>query len=473
MTVLHLCASLTQTTRNMTQQLILTPKARQRLYALLAERKLRKARQADIQLELARTNWLQQARPNQLLPTDPADWVYWLILAGRGFGKTRTGAETMRLWNKQGAQYSNLIGATADDARDIMIEGESGILACCPKHDRPVYKRGERKLVWPNGAVSLVFTADEPERLRGKQHEKLWADELAAWRYAEAWDQAMFGLRLGSNPQAIITTTPKPTKIIRELAADEGTVLTTGSTYDNRSNLAPSFFKKIISKYEGTRLGRQELNAEILDDNPNALWKRSIIDDLRLDAVPGGVDLVRIVVGVDPAVTSNEDSDLTGIVVAAKGSDGHFYVLADYSLIETPLGWARKVSYAYEEHNADRCIGEVNNGGDLVERNVRVENPNISYKEVRASRGKSIRAEPVAALYEKGLVHHVGAFGHLEDQMCDFDPLVALKSPDRMDALVWAITELADISMTGLIDHYSRAVKEAAEEESWAKRLMS
>lgn len=449
-------------------QLIIPASARTRLHALLAERNKRKKSKAEIQLELARTNWTQQARPNQLLPE--GDWAYWLILAGRGFGKTRTGAETMRQWNSQGFQYCNLIGATVDDARDIMIEGESGILACCPKHDRPVYKRGERKLVWPNGAVSLIFTADEPERLRGKQHEKLWADELAAWRYAESWDQAMFGLRLGQDPQAVITTTPKPTKIIRELAADEGTIVTTGTTYDNQANLAPRFFKKIITKYEGTRLGRQELNAEVLDDNPNALWQRSRIDELRLPAVPGGVDLVRIVVGVDPAVTSNEDSDLTGIVVAAKGSDGHFYVLDDLSLIETPLGWARKVSYAYHEHGADRVIGEVNNGGDLVERNIRVEDPNVSYKEVRASRGKSIRAEPVAAMYEKGLVHHIGSFGMLEDQMCDFDPLVALKSPDRMDALVWAITELADISMTGLIDHYAREVKAVQEEKDRGRK---
>lgn len=383
------------------------------------------------------SDWEIWARPSQLAPQ--WDWRTWLICAGRGFGKTRTGAEWVR---EQVKKYPlvNLIGATADDCRDIMIEGESGILAICPPSERPEYKPSRRCLVWPNGAKSLIFTADEPERLRGKQHMKLWMDELAAWRYVESFDQAMFGLRLGDNPQSVVTTTPRPTKIIRNLAADPTTHVTKGSTYDNRANLAPAFFQEIIKKYEGTRLGRQELNAEILEDNPNALWKRERIDELRVQHVP---DLVRVVVGVDPAVTSNESSDETGIVVAGVDKDGDGYVFGDSSLIASPDGWARIACRVYKEHEADRLVAEVNNGGDLVEMVMRTVDPHISFKKVHASRGKAKRAEPIAALYEQGRVHHVGSFPKLEDQMCAYDPLDENgDSPDRMDALVWALTEL-------------------------------
>ena len=388
------------------------------------------------------SDWGFWGRPDQLLP--PGDWVTWLILAGRGWGKTRVGAETVREWVKTNA-FVNLIGATADDARDIMIEGESGILAICPRWERPLYKKSERKLLWPNGATSLIFTADEPERLRGKQHAKLWADELAAWRYPEAWDQAALGLRLGAKPQAVVTTTPRPTALVKALLADPGTLPTRGSTYDNKQNLAGAFLAKIITKYEGTRLGRQELNAEILDDNPGALWKRAQIDDTRVARAP---QLVRIVVGVDPAVTSKEDSDLTGIVAAGVDDQHppHFYVLEDASLTDSPMGWARQVVQTFTLQEADRVVAEVNNGGDLVEAVVRSVDPNIPYTAVHATRGKAVRAEPIAALYEQGRVHHVGAFPQLEDQMCDWDPLTSTKSPDRMDALVWAMTELSSES---------------------------
>jgi phage terminase large subunit-like protein len=387
-------------------------------------------------------DWEIWARPEQLIPL--GDWRTWLILAGRGFGKTRTGAETVREWIKK-YKLVNLIAATADDARDIMIEGESGILAVCPKGERPLYKVSKRQLEWPNGAKSLIFTADEPERLRGKQHMKLWMDELASWRYAESFDQAMFGLRLGDNPQSVVTTTPRPTKIIRDLARDPTSFVTRGSTYDNRANLAPAFFAEIIKKYEGTRLGRQELNAEILEDNPNALWKRSRIDELRLHKAP--TDMRRIVVGVDPAVTSNEKSNETGIIIAgmARGTDGidHAYVLEDSSLVASPDAWARKAVYDYHHFGADRIIGETNNGGDLIEVVIRTIDKNVAYKKVTASRGKAKRAEPIAALYEQGRVHHVGSFPKLEDQMCQYDPQDdSGDSPDRMDALVWALTEL-------------------------------
>ena len=389
------------------------------------------------EIERRRFDWGRHARPNQKIP-EGDDWYIWLILAGRGFGKTRTGAETVRQWIKR-YPFTNLIGATSDDARTIMVEGESGILAVCPRGERPEYKAHKRELHWPNGAKSLIFSADEPERLRGKQHMKLWADELAAWRYPDSWDQAMFGLRLGNNPQAVVTTTPRPTKIIREIAASESTRISTGTTYDNRSNLAPAFFNKIITKYEGTRLGRQELNAEILGDNPNALWSRDQIDLTRINYLP---ELKRIVVAIDPAVTSNENSDLSGIVVCGRGFDDHGYVLDDLSLIASPDAWATKAILGYRQWTADRIVAEVNNGGDLVESVIRTVDPNVPYKAVRASRGKTIRAEPVAAMYEQGKMHHVGAFPELEDEMCDFDPLTALKSPDRMDAMVWGMTEL-------------------------------
>jgi len=365
-----------------------------------------------------------------------------MLKAGRGFGKTRVGAEMVRAWVKDFDRV-NLIGATVDDARDIMIEGESGVLDICPRDERPIYRKQERKLLWPNGAISLVFTADEPERLRGKQHEKLWMDELASWRYAEeSFDQAMLGLRLGRNPQAVITTTPRPTKIIKRLISDQACVVTNGSTYENRANLAPAFLGTIIKRYEGTRLGRQEILAEILDDNPGALGTRAMIEEGRLAKAPDPGTLSRIVVAVDPAVTSGEESAETGIVVAGESWDG-FYVLADLTLRASPRRWAAAAVGAYHDWGADRIVGEVNNGGDMIEALLRNVDPNVSYRSLRATRGKAIRAEPIAALYEQDRVHHVGAFPELEDQLCEWVP--GDDSPDRLDALVWALTELTEI----------------------------
>ena len=370
------------------------------------------------------------------------DWTFWLILAGRGFGKTRTGAETVRRWVKTGKfPLINLIGATLDDARDIMITGESGILAICPRDERPRYV--DRELRWPNGAKSLIFTADEPERLRGKQHQKLWLDEVGAWRYAESFTQAMFGLRLGELPQAVITTTPRPTKTLLEIMRDPATALTTGTTYENQDNLAPSFFNSIIRKYEGTRIGRQEINAEMLEDMPGALWKRGDIDALRVKVAP---EMRRIVVSIDPAVSTKENSDNTGIVAAGLGIDGHGYVLEDCSGKYTPAEWGSIAVSLYRKWGADRIIAEQNNGGDLVESNIRTVDTNVSYKSVHASRGKVTRAEPISALYEQKRVHHVGNQPELEDEMClftsDYDRKNMGYSPDRLDAMVWAITEL-------------------------------
>jgi phage terminase large subunit-like protein len=372
-----------------------------------------------------------------------------LILAGRGFGKTRCGAEAVRGWVKTFARV-NIIGPTFDDVRDICIEGESGILQICPRSERPRFVSSRHLLEWPNGATSLLFSADEPERLRGKQHEKLWADELASWRNPESWDQAMFGLRLGANPQSVVTTTPRPSAIIKALVRDPHTVVTKGSSYENRANLAPAFLDKIITKYEGTRLGRQELLAELLEDREGALFTQALIDAARVDKAP---QLIRVVVAVDPAVTSNKDSDETGIVAA--GVDGrkpaHFYALDDESLQASPQKWARKAVALFHRRGADRVVAEVNQGGDLVEATIRNVDPNIAYRAVHATRGKAVRAEPISALYEQGRVHHVGSFGELEDQMCDYVPGESA-SPDRMDALVWAVTELSAASGNEFLD---------------------
>lgn len=402
----------------------------------------------EAQAELAR-HWPFWARPDQLPPS--GDWTYWLILAGRGWGKTRTGAETVREWVKT-CDMVNLIGATVDDARDIMIEGESGILAVSSAADRPEYRKSERKLLWPNGAVSLIFTADEPERLRGKQHKKIWADEMAAWRYQEAWDQAKFGLRLGERPQAIITTTPRPVRNVKQLLTDKATHVTRGTTYDNRSNLAPTFFAEIVKRYEGTRLGRQELNAEVLTDTPGALWSREAISHVLPSQRP---KMQRIVVAIDPPTTSHEGSNECGIVAAGLGSDDHGYVLADRSAVMSPKEWAKTAVQTYLELEADRIVVEVNQGGEMVAAVIRAENPNVPVIEVRASRGKYVRAEPISALYAQGRVHHCGMFEALEDQMCGFTPdfdRSANGSPDRMDALVWAMTDL----FPSMIDHGDR-----------------
>jgi phage terminase large subunit-like protein len=383
-------------------------------------------------------DWQMWARGNQLIPS--GEWFVWLLLAGRGFGKTRTGAETVRVWSKQHT-YVNLIAPTADDARDVMVEGESGILSVCPAHERPHYQPSKRRLVWPNGAISQIFTADEPERLRGKQHMKLWADELCAWRYPEAWDMAMLGLRLGPNPQALVTTTPKPIRLIKELLADERTFVTRGKTQENKRNLAPKFLEQIIKKYEGTRLGRQELDGEVLDDNPGALFKRANIDEYRVKKMP--CEMRRIVIGLDPFVSNDPKSDEAGIVAVCEGDDGHAYVLHDFSLNGITEDWGATTVRQYHALAADCVVAEVNNGGDLVINTMRVLDPNINAKKVTASRGKAVRAEPVAALYEQGRVHHVGCLPTLEDQMCDWNPAdKTAKSPDRMDALVWALTEL-------------------------------
>src|SRR6516162_5179115 len=403
-------------------------------------------------VEALENSWLALARPNQLPP--PGDWwQIWLLLAGRGFGKTRTLAEWVCEQAASG-QVSRiaLVAATAADARDVLVEGESGILAVAPAWFWPIYEPSKRRLTWPNGAIATTFSAEEPDRLRGPQHDAAVCDELASWSRPEPWDMLQFGLRLGRNPRCLVATTPRPTKLIRDLLAREGrdVAVTRGSTYENRANLAPGFFNQKIRKYEGTRLGRQELNAELLEDTPGALWSHGIIDAARQAAAP---NLARVVVAIDPAATSGEDADETGIVVVGRDHQGHGYVLADISGRYQPLEWAKIAITAYRTHHADRIVAEVNNGGEMVENTLRMVDPNIPFTAVRASRGKVTRAEPVSALYEQGRVHHVGTFPQLEDQMTsftsDFDRQSAGYSPDRVDALVWAVTDLMLAEMKG------------------------
>ena len=342
-------------------------------------------------------DWRFWARPSQLPPQ--GRWRVWLLLAGRGFGKTRTGAELVRSRvAARSARRLALIAPTAADARDVMVEGESGILAISPRWDRPRWEPSRRRLTWPNGAIATFYSADEPERLRGPQHDAAWCDELASWRYPEAWDMLMFGLRLGEDPRVVVTTTPRPTSLVRTLIEDPRVIVTRGSTYENRPHLAPQFLDQIIRRYQGTRLGRQEIDAEILDDMPGGLWNRGVIEAARARSAPS---MIRIVVAIDPAATSSETADETGIIVAGRDRTGHGWVLADLSGRYRPAEWAKAAIAAYRAHRADRIVAEVNNGGEMVEATLRVIDPNLPVTAVRASRGKVSRAEPVAALYSK------------------------------------------------------------------------
>lgn len=388
----------------------------------------------------AKYRWRLWARPEQIQPKKPH--VYWIYLAGRGAGKTRAGAEWIRHYAKQCPRLS-LIGATTDDVRDIMVEGESGILATSPPWFRPEYQPWKRRVVWPNGSIARIYTAHEPERLRGHQHERVWADELCAWRHDRmAWDMMVMGLRLG-RPGVFVSTTPKPRPLLKELLKNPSTVVTRGTSYDNIKNLAPVFISEVLEAYKGTRLGRQEIDGELIEDNPGALWRRDDIEASRISQAPA---LVRIVVGVDPATTSKASSNSTGIVVAAKGADGHYYVLDDSTVRSTPAGWGKAVVAAYERHKADRIVAEGNQGGEMVSSTIATVQAGLPVKIVHATQGKRTRAEPISSLYEQGKVHHVGTFPYLEDEMCQWDPTDTeggkQDSPDRVDALVWALTEL-------------------------------
>lgn len=408
-------------------------------------------------LEELQHTWEFWARPQQLEPAGK-DWNTWFINAGRGFGKTRAGVEWVRQKVKKGHKRIAAVAATNSDIERVMVKGESGFLNVCWKGDKtirgadmgfPEYSPTKRALTWANGAQVQFFSAEEPERLRGPQFEFAWCDELAAWnKDMDTWDMLQFCMRLGKHPRIMITTTPKPTKLVRKILKDPKTIITTGSTFDNADNLASTYLTAVKASYEGTRLGKQELYAEVLEEAEGALWTTEMLDSCQVDRadVP---DLNRIVVAIDPAITANAESDMTGIVVAGIDVNGIVYVLGDYTEKLSPQGWASKAISLYNQWEADRIVAEKNQGGEMVRRTLEVEDETVPIKLVHASRGKMARAEPVSALYERGLVKHVrnpedGAnLEELETQMRTWEPLGSIGSPDRLDALVWAVTNLA------------------------------
>jgi len=407
-------------------------------------------------VEELKHTWSFWARDEQLEPE--GDWNTWFVNAGRGFGKTRAGVEWVREQVKRGAKRIAAVAATNSDIERVMVKGESGFLNVCWKGDK-TYKGGKmgypewsptkRTLSWENGAQVQFFSAEEPERLRGPQFELAWCDELAAWnKDQDTWAMLQFCMRLGKHPRIMVTTTPKPTKLVREILKNPTTHTTTGSTFDNAANLAGTYLKAVKEQYEGTRLGRQELYAEVLEEAEGALWTTDMLDkaSIKHEDLP---HLNRIVVSIDPAVTANAESDMTGIVVAGIDVNGVAYVLGDYTERLSPQGWASKAISLYHQYSADRIVAERNQGGEMVRRTLEVEDETVPIKLVHASRGKYARAEPVSALYERSLVKHVvnppdgASLNELETQMRTWEPLGSIGSPDRLDACVWALTDLS------------------------------
>lgn len=386
--------------------------------------------------------WSWWARAKQAPPD--GDWTTWLLIGGRGSGKTRAGAEWVRLMALADPPVSPiaLVGETMAEARAVMVEGVSGLLAIHPHAQRPHFDAGRHLLTWPNGAQAMLLPANDPERFRGPQFAAAWSDELAKWPNAEAaWDMLQFALRLGQKPRQIVTTTPRPTRLLKRLMAEPGTVKTVMPTSDNAQNLAPQFLSAVVGRYAGTALGRQELEGEFIEDLPGALWTRSAIEAARIETVP---DLGRIVVAVDPPVTGHARSDACGIIVAGRAGE-MAVVLADRTVQGVgPLTWASIAVAAFHEFEADCIVAEVNQGGDLVGAMIAQSGGMVPVRQVRATRGKWVRAEPVAALYARGRVRHAEPFPELEDEMCAFgaDGVADGHSPDRVDALVWAITDL-------------------------------
>jgi phage terminase large subunit-like protein len=399
-----------------------------------------------------------RARDKQRPPE--GDWLVWLIRSGRGFGKTRTGAEWIKWMAEHGprnAQYA-LVGETAADVRDIMIEGPSGLLAICPPWFAPLYEPSKRRLTWPNGVKGLCYSAEEPGYFRGPQFHGAWCDEFAKWKKIDiCWDNLQFGMRLISAddpnfiPRTCITTTPLPLPIIKDLIRDPDTVVINGSMYENAAHLAKSFIANIRKKFEGTRFGSQEIHGAILEDAPGALWSTEVLENNRVRLVDENKplpDMIRIVVAVDPSVADpndtrrKDDSGLAeaGIMIGGLGDDWHGYLLADLTLKAHPNDWGRAAIDGYLDHGSDLLVAEVNNGGALVEALIHSIDGSINYKEVHASRGKQIRAEPISSLYAQGRIHHVGGFPACEEELCTWVP--GMKSPNRLDALVWLFTEL-------------------------------
>jgi phage terminase large subunit-like protein len=430
---------------------------------------------SEVELDRLRTDWPTFARADQLPPGFAAapgrrarfvggapDWTAWLVLGGRGAGKTRTGAEWVRAMSAGVEGFATvpagriaLVAETMADVRDVMVEGVSGLLSVHPRRERPRWEPSRRRLLWPNGAVATAFSAEDPESLRGPQFDAAWLDELAKWRLAqETWDMLQFALRLGPRPRQIVTTTPRPVPLIKRLLADPAAVVTRAATRANALNLAPAFLDTIVSRYAGTRLGRQELDGEMVEERPDALWSRAALEAIRIDEAP---PLARVVVAVDPPASSSRRADSCGIVAAGIDRDGLVFVLADATLQGVrPSAWAEVALALFHRLEADMLVVETNQGGEMAEAVLREADPSVPVRPVRATRGKYLRAEPVAQLYEQGRVRHVGPFPRLEDEMCDFGAakgpggrggggyqLSSGRSPDRLDALVWAITTLA------------------------------
>lgn len=410
------------------------------------------ARKSGQQLVELNYDWIGNwARPDQQPPQfDNPEWLTWLILAGRGSGKTRAGAEWVRLrvfgrWpvGAEPARRVALVGPTLGEVRSVMVEGVSGLLEVHPDYERPDFEPSLKRLVWPNGAMAQLFSAEEPDSLRGPQFDAAWLDEAAKWRYGlETWRMLQFGLRLGECPRQVVTTTPKPGPLLRELMSGRTTCVTRARTQDNAEYLSAPFLDAIVSRYAGTRLGRQELDAEILEDNPHALWQRDQIDRCRISKLP---ELYRVVVAVDPPATNTPGTSACGIVCAGVDGTGRAVVLDDATLDRArPLEWAREAVRLYDKYEADRLVAEVNQGGDMVETILRQIEASLPVRKVRATRGKHVRAEPVAALYEQGRVSHLGTLPELEDVLCTYDPADGAdgEGQDRLDALVWALTDL-------------------------------
>jgi phage terminase large subunit-like protein len=398
-------------------------------------------------------DWLIWARDDQLPPVLTelgAPWHTWLVLGGRGAGKTRTGAEWVRaqalatpsLADRRAMRIA-LLGETIAQVRSVMVEGLSGLMAVHAPAERPVLEAARNQIAWANGTIAQMFAADDPESLRGPQFDAAWCDELAKWRRPErAWDNLQFALRLGELPQVVVTTTPRPIPLLNQIRGDAATATSRSRTADNARHLAPAFLAEMQRRYGGTPIGRQELDGEIVEERLHGIWQRPWLEQHRVTSRP---ELTRIVVAVDPPVSSNAGSDSCGIVAAGLGIDGRAYVLADRTIQgRDPATWARAAVAAYQDLEADCIVAETNQGGDLVVNVFRTVDAAVPVKKVYATRGKWLRAEPVATLYAEGRVSHVGTFVELERQMCDFgaDGLSNGRSPDRLDALVWALTEL-------------------------------
>lgn len=406
------------------------------------------------------TNWHLLAQPHQIAPDvapNGKPWLTWLLIGGRGAGKTRAGAEWVRAQALGTAPFASevatriaLVGETEHDVREVMIEGVSGILAVHRRDERPVWLPSRKRLEWSNGAVAQAFSADDPESLRGPQFCCAWSDEMAKWRYAEqAFDMLQFGLRLGSQPRQLITTTPRPTALLKRLMCDPSSVTSRAGTIANAFHLAPTFLQGVMDRYAGTRMGRQELDGEIIDDRPDALWSRALLETCRVTEAP---PLQRIVVAVDPPASASKRADSCGIVAAGISDGGIVYVIADDTVsAASPAAWAMKAIALWRRVEADALVVEINQGGDMVIAVMHEMDASVPVTPVRALRAKWLRAEPVATLYEQGRVKHASFFAALEDEMCDFasNGLSSGRSPDRVDALVWAVSSLALVSHGG------------------------